>query len=331
MRRQSSWGLWMARVGCGLCLLAAACGGDDANEAPKAGSGGTKAGAGATAGRGSSQSASTAGGSGGGSAAGRGGSLPRTTQTVTSDYKCQPKPEDLGSFGSQGARCCAGLGSCAKADGLAGASALPHDTCSTESELVCQPNPPAASADADAGTSSGYASCRVKFPGAPADFPDYEGRCLPACFAQKSPIAARLAQATCAQGELCTPCYDPLTGDATGSCELRGDKPQDVGPKGFEECASGLGYCVPAFAAGMFAGDLKQLTCKAGELCGPKNKVADPSACFEHCESAGFGPGACVPEFLATSFASFLAATSCTNGNLCAPCSILGQRTGVCD
>jgi hypothetical protein len=322
----------MARVGCGLCLLAAACGGDDADEAPKAGAGGAKAGAGAGAGRGSSTSASTAGGSGGGSAAGRGGSLPRATQTSsTSDYKCQPKPEDKGSFGSQGARCCAGLGSCTQAAGLSGGSALPHDTCSADSELVCQPNPPAANGDADAGTSSGYASCRVKFPGAPADFPDYEGRCLPACFAQKSPIAARLSQATCAQGELCTPCYDPLTGDATGSCELRGDKPQEAGPKGFEPCASDLGYCVPAFAAGMFAGDLMQLTCKAGELCGPKNKVADPSACFERCDSAGFGPGACVPQFLATNFAAFLAPTSCTNGNLCAPCSILGQRTGVCD
>ena len=326
MRRQSGWGSRLG--GAGLLLLVVACGGDDADASQ------SRAGAGAAAGKGGGQGSSTSAvssaGKGGGSAAGRGGSLPRMTQPASADaYKCQPKPEDKGSFGMEGVRCCAGLGSCAKPEGLPGASSLPHDTCSADAELVCRPKQPMG--DVDAGTASGFASCRVKFPGAPADYPDYEGRCLPACFAQKSPIAARLSVSSCAQGELCTPCFDPLTGDATGTCELYGDKPQEQGPKGFEECANGLGYCVPAFAAGMFAGDLSQLTCKAGELCGPKNKVADPSACFERCESVGFGPGACVPEFLATNFAAFLAPTSCTDGNLCAPCSILGQRSGVCD
>ena len=332
MRRQSSWGLWMARVGCGLVLLTGGACGDDADDAPsKAGSGGANGSAGkAAAGQGSSTSGVATAGRGG-SAAGRGGNLPRTQQTPNAEaYRCQPKPEDKGGFGSEGARCCVNQGSCAKADGLPGASSLPHDTCSAESELVCSPNPPATS-DVDAGTGSGFASCRVKFPGAPADYPDYEGRCLPSCFAQKSPIAARLQIATCAQGQLCTPCYDPLTGASTGSCELQGDAPTEPGPKSFAECANGLGYCVPAFAAGMFAGELRQLTCQVGELCGPKNKVADPSACFEQCESAGFGPGSCVPEFLASNFSAFLSPSTCTDGNLCAPCSILNQRTGVCD
>lgn len=331
MLRQSGWGLWMARATCGLILLTgAACGGDDTHDVDSStGGGGGKAQAGRGGSGGNGDSASNAGR--GGSAAGRGGSLPRATQPAASDtYHCQPKPEDKGSFGSEGARCCAGLGSCVDAQ-TQGGNALPHDTCSGDSDLVCLPNEPAAATDVDGGTSSGFAHCRVKFPGAPADYPDYEGRCLPSCFAQKSPIAARLQVATCLQGELCTPCYDPLTGAATGSCELRGDAPSEPGPKGFAECANGLGYCVPAFAAGMFAGDLSQQTCQTGELCGPKNKVGDPSACFEQCESVAFGPGACVPEFLASNFSSFLAPTTCTDGNLCAPCSILGQRTGVCD
>lgn len=332
MLKQSGWGLWVARMGCGLILLTGgACGGDDTDDTASNIKGNTGGKAAGEAGRGgSSASASSAGR--GGSAAGRGGTLPRTQQPAASDaYRCQPKPEDKRGFGSDGARCCAGFGSCTPAAGLAGASGLPRDTCSAESELVCLPNEPPKTEEADGGTSSGFAHCRVKFPGAPADFPDYEGRCMASCFGLKSPIAARLSVATCEQGQLCTPCYDPLTGDSTGSCELRGDAPTEPGPKGFAECAGGLGYCVPAFAAGMFAGDLRQLTCAQGELCGPKNKVADPSACFDQCESAGFGPGACVPEFLASNFSSFLAPTTCTDGNLCAPCAILGQRTGVCD
>jgi len=322
----------MARMGCGLILLTgAACGGDDDDQAQTKGGSGT-GGKAAASGAGGSAAGSNAGRGGG--AAGRGGNLPRAQPMENGDsdaYRCQPKPEDKGSFSSEGARCCAGLGSCAPASGLSGANGLPRDTCSKDAELVCQPNEPAVSTDADAGASSGFAHCRVTFPGAPADYPDYEGRCLPSCFAQTSPIAARLSAATCSQGELCTPCYDPLTGDTTGSCELRGDAPTEAGPKGFAECAGGLGYCVPAFAAGMSAGDLRQLTCQAGELCGPKNKVANPGACFERCDSVAFGPGACVPEFLASNFSAFLAPTTCTDGNLCAPCAILGQRSGVCD
>jgi hypothetical protein len=213
---------------------------------------------------------------------------------------------------------------------------FPHDTCSADGELRCLPNMrviAAASGDSDAGADAARAfnSCRVTFPGAPADFPDYEGRCLPSCFAKGNPIAARLSQSTCVAGEQCAPCFDPLTGQSTGSCELQGDQPTESPPEAFGDCAAGLGWCVPAFAAGSQAMQLTQLTCKQGELCGPKNKVADPNACFPHCDSGMFGPGACVPQFLASVGAGILQKADCEDGMVCGPCVLFNSRTGICD
>lgn len=300
-----------------------ACGDDahdvdksDAGAAPKAGKGGS--------------------GGAGGSAAGRGGQLPRmnANQQEDSAYTCRPKPEDNGGIGRVDSRCCAGLGQCAADVSEGIKSGFPRDTCSSEGELRCLPNMreiAASESDVDAGPARAFAACRVSFPGAPADFPDYEGRCLPSCFAAANPLAARLSQATCSSSEKCAPCFDPLTGKSTGSCELQGDKPSEPPPEAFAECADGQGYCVPAFAAGMQASQLAQLTCKEGELCGPKNKVADPSACFAHCDAGSFGPGACVPSFLASVGAGILPRADCEEGMVCGPCQLFSMRTGVCD
>lgn len=315
-RASSGWSLVLvALVTCVAC-------GDDASDSESK----SEAGAGGKSANGSSDSS---GGSGGHNTM-----LPRMTARDQTDsaYTCRPKPEDSGGVGSKGSRCCAGTGVCTGdlSDGFL--HGFPLDTCSAESELRCLPNMRNVSVgDEDAGTSAGFATCRVRFPGAPADFPDYEGRCLPACFARQNPIAARLSQATCAAGELCAPCYDPLTGKSTGSCELYGDAPAEPASEAFGECADGLGYCVPSFAAGMQASQLMQLSCADGELCGPKNKVADPGACFEHCDAGSYGPGACVPTFLASFVAGFLAQGDCEPSMVCGPCSLFGMRTGICD
>jgi hypothetical protein len=148
---------------------------------------------------------------------------------------------------------------------------------------------------------------------------------------RNSPIFSRLKQATCADGETCSPCFNPLTAASTGTCERDGDQPKEPAPDGFAECGSGgLGYCVPTYAAGAQASQLVRLTCKAGELCAPKIKAADPNACFEHCMSTT-GAGACVPEFIASGFSGFLMRDSCAQGEICAPCDLFGTRLGVCD
>lgn len=311
----------LARFGRSLLLIGVvACGGDDTEEgsqpdamsAPKGGKGGA--------------------GGAGGSAAGRGGQLPRMTPSQNdSAYTCRPKAADDTGIGSDGSRCCAGMGICTSDVSEGVANGFPRDKC--EEELRCLPNMReiAAAEGGDAGMPMAFPACRVSFPGAPPEFPDYEGRCLPTCFATQNPIAARLQQSTCNAGELCAPCFDPLTGNSTGSCELQGDAPKDAPPTPFAECADGHGYCVPAFAAGMQAGQLAQLTCAAGELCGPKNKVADPNACFARCDAGTFGAGACVPGFLASVGAGILPRGECEEGMVCGPCELFGMRTGVCD
>lgn len=324
------------RLGSGavsVLLMLSACGDDSGSDASstsgKGGSGGSEA-----AGKGGSGNAKAGDGGSTSAPAGRGGDIPKMQQDPNATaYHCVPKPGDEGGNARRGATCCGGLGRCTEPSDDTPAS-LPHDACTASPDLRCVPlQPTAAENDADGGMSNEgkYASCRVVLPGAPASFPDYEGRCLPSCFVQHSEFAARLSQSTCKQGETCAPCYSPLTGDATGNCSMFGDSPTESAPAGFAECSDGLGYCVPEFAAGMQASQLSQLTCKSGELCGPKAKVADPNACFEHCDAGAFGAGACVPMFLAANFASFLTTTGCSNGEVCAPCDILGTRSGVCD
>lgn len=315
-----------------LGLLLGACGDDSDDkdtDKDKGKDAGSETSATSKAGRGGQ------GGASGVSTAGRSGELPRMTNNQDSSaYTCKAKPEDVGGSGRVDSRCCAGMGVC-KGDVSEGIGhGFPHDTCSADAELRCVPNMrevAAASGDSDAGAPMAFDSCRVSFPGAPADFPDYEGRCLPACFAKANPIAGRLSQSTCVSGELCAPCFDPLTGQSTGSCELQGDQPTESPPEAFGECANGLGFCVPAFAAGAQAMQLTQLTCKQGELCGPKNKVADPNACFAHCNAGEFGPGACVPAFLASVAAGILQQGECNQGEVCGPCELFGTRSGICD
>jgi hypothetical protein len=314
-------------------LLSSACGDDsDEKDSIKDKDAGSESNSSSKAGRGGSGGSGTPS-----STAGRAGELPRMTNNQNSGaYTCKPRPEDSGGTGRVDSRCCAGMGVC-KADISEGIShGFPHDTCSADDELRCVPNMRIVAAasgdqDHDAGAAMAFNSCRVSFPGAPADFADYEGRCLPSCFAKANPIAGRLSQGTCVSGELCAPCFDPLTGVSTGSCELQGDQPTESPPAAFGECADGLGYCVPAFAAGSQAMQLTQLTCKQGELCGPKNKVADPNACFAHCDAGSFGAGACVPAFIATVAAGILQRGECAEGEICGPCELFGTRSGICD
>ena len=124
-----------------------------------------------------------------------------------------------------------------------------------------------------------------------------------------------------------------MNGKSTGICELPGDSPLEPPPAAFKERAEGnAGYCVPSYAAGGAAAQLSQLTCAAGELCAPKNKVADPDACFERCDTAiGLGPGACAPSFLAAGLGGILQMSTCKAGELCIPCDAVNIRTGVCD
>jgi hypothetical protein len=56
------------------------------------------------------------------------------------------------------------------------------------------------------------ARCGPSFPGGPSV-------CAPACFA--GAFRALASRGTCADGELCVPCANPLTGQPTGACDNR--------------------------------------------------------------------------------------------------------------
>jgi hypothetical protein len=293
-----------------------------------AGKGASPSGSQAGAGGAVRASASAGRGAAGANAATTPPSLPTPDPSA---YQCQPAVVDPGKSGGEGSKCCAGRGVCTAGLALSDAAGLPHDSCSAEPDLRCQPLPAAdTGADADAGDTTGAVHCRVQFPGAPVGSADYEGRCVTSCFVQSSPIVSRLQQASCLAGEICSPCFNPLTGESTGACERDGDAASEPAPTAFAECGAGFGYCVPMFAAGNASAQLSQLTCDAGELCAPKNKVADPNACFERCV-ASLGAGACVPAFLSSAFAIFLEQSSCADNEQCAPCVLFNDRTGVCD
>lgn len=259
-----------------------------------------------------------------------------TTGTDGETYRCKATPVDPGGTRQLKASCCGGRGVCTAA--ASAQPGLPHDSCDSDPDLRCQPNPPIIESSLDAGADDGGTEggsddhCRVQLPGTPIGGPDYEGRCVASCFAQNLAIYSRLSQATCGGGEICAPCYDPLSGASTGTCARKGDKPSESKPKGFSECGeNNAGYCVPSYAAGTQASQLSQLTCKTGELCAPKIKAANPNACFPHCTSDQYGPGACVPDFLAGSFSALLTQMDCGTSEYCAPCELFGTRLGVCD
>jgi hypothetical protein len=115
--------------------------------------------------------------------------------------------------------------------------------------------------------------------------------------------AGQLRQETCASGELCAPCYDPVNGGSTGACEINGDQPNDPDPGPFV-------YCQSTNAILTFGCLL------------PPPQFPPPA------------DGRCVPDYiaLASSGGDLLCRVTCANGELCAPCNspLDGSPTGAC-
>jgi hypothetical protein len=163
-----------------------------------------------------------------------------------------------------------------------------------------------------------------------------EGRCVSTCVAgaiakQKD----RLPTAGCAANEVCAPCYDPVTGEDTGACEINGDKPAKPAytfPKCCGRGDTAAGVCVSPTLAGDQADILRQESCARDKLCAPIGKAQDPSYRFPVCYSALLGTGACVNScILDPTQAAILSRDGCGQGELCAPCVLLGTPTGACD
>jgi hypothetical protein len=217
--------------------------------------------------------------------------------------------------------CCGELGVCVP-DSLVPddqLGLLGSDSC-TEQGALCAPR--------------AMASDRSFVPATCSSLLDAEGRCLPGCLPDVAAQAQLLPMGGCAAGELCAPCYDPLTGDATSACSIADDEPVED-PVLFADCCGGLSACVPqALVPEDQRAMLDAAGCMAGELCAPKD-IASGSYEPQTCTSWGGSEGrcllACLPDVAAQ--AARLERGACDMGELCVPCydPLGGESTGACE
>lgn len=166
---------------------------------------------------------------------------------------------------------------------------------------------------------------------------ELEGRCISGCIPLVAESADYLEQGSCNAGELCAPCFDPLSGEPTGLCTLTCDAgPVEPAPAPAPSCCSqDEGTCVPGHLVPPDQqGSLSQDKCPdSGQLCVP-TEMLDPLFSATPCEPdillqmLGIDEGACLPACV--DGVKNIGAGSCPSGYKCAPCDALGQSTGAC-
>lgn len=171
-----------------------------------------------------------------------------------------------------------------------------------------------------------------------------EGRCLNVNIPQVDAQKAQLTRDVCDTGELCTPCFNPIDGKATGACKsVSCDAPKQPA-KTFTACCNSQGTsrakCVPTTIVPQSQqGNLDDDngTCqKNAELCVP-NEMLQPNfkgpACAGSTFLTGDYTGVCLSDCLSFGFIQSLGISrgNCTNGFKCAPCTnpLSGSPTGA--
>jgi hypothetical protein len=164
---------------------------------------------------------------------------------------------------------------------------------------------------------------------------DAEGRCLSSCIPQVAAQAAQLPKDSCAEGELCAPCFDPRTGALTAACTQGCDPGPAEEPKPLDECCDGAGLCVTAALAGDQAESLTAGSCTGdGLLCAPR-ELTDPTFKPVSCRSVNDAEGRCLSVCLGTVAEQLdqLPQATCEDDERCAPCfdPRTGEDTGACN
>lgn len=207
-------------------------------------------------------------------------------------------------------KCCSGRGRCLPPQ-LSGSGdlTLPQDSC--EADAVCVPN--------------ALTDTRV-IPKMCDSVDGAEGRCLSTCLGKLTNLPD-LPSEGCERDEVCTPCYDPITGGNTGACDLHGDAPKDPAHR-FERCCSegreqAAGVCVPPSWSRLRTSDLfRRDSCSGGRVCVPTVELTDPDYQYPLC--LGVGLGVCMPSCLFDPLNALLfTSLSCDRGAVCVPCSPL--------
>ncbi|MGH7635688.1 MAG: hypothetical protein ACRENC_18315, partial [Gemmatimonadaceae bacterium] len=220
--------------------------------------------------------------------------------------------------------CCNGAGSCVPPALVPAkdATLLGKDTCKGATDL-CAPD---------------KLSDATYVPKTCASLSGSEGRCLASCLPDVAAEAARLPKDTCDAGELCAPCYDPITGKETAACTLNGDAPAKP-PFQYAGCCSGLGHCVPTtLLSSTQEALLDKDTCSgASDLCAPDVfSVAGqlPASCraLGSVSAEGRCVPTCVPSVQAEKSQLDSGSPACPANTLCAPCydPQTGADTGAC-
>jgi len=186
-----------------------------------------------------------------------------------------------------------------------------------------------------------------------------EGRCLSTCLPQIASEADLLPQSTCAAGEKCAPCYNPIATDptaATGACTLGCDAPAQpptilscpwngppvLDPTTLPACDGGGcsgAHCLPA--AEVPQAEQSQLAqCNSGAgFCTPDPIISTanhfiPTSCdpFPGSGAPGRCLSDCLPRVQAESASGTLVQATCSTGQYCVPCNdpFTGASTGAC-
>jgi hypothetical protein len=186
-----------------------------------------------------------------------------------------------------------------------------------------------------------------------------EGRCLSTCLPAIAGEASLLPQDTCAAGEKCAPCFNPIATDPTaptGACTLGCDKPAKpptiltcpwtgppvLDPTTLPACdGSGCSgaHCLPA--AEVPASVQSQLAkCDNGTgFCTPDPIISTadhwvPTTCdpFPGSGAPGRCLSSCLPSVQTEVASGTLVQSSCTTGEYCVPCNdpFTGASTGAC-
>lgn len=168
-----------------------------------------------------------------------------------------------------------------------------------------------------------------------------EGRCLSRCLPDVAAQAANLPQATCVATEVCVPCCDPFTGQASGACEAGcdvGPAAECTGVPAFPTCCEdSSGHCIPG---DMVPDDqeenLDECDTQDGStaFCVP-DVMQDPNFAGARCfgeQLFGDGyDGVCLPDCLDIPLAFTMDEADCPANYLCVPCTnpLTGEPSGA--
>jgi len=223
------------------------------------------------------------------------------------------------------ATCCGAQGACVPTGMLREdeKSSLSADTCAQDSgAALCVPS----TWISDPGTPA--ATCRA--------FGEMEGRCLPACLPDVVARSSSLHQDGCADEQLCVPCFDPVSGEGTGACNIGSDPGPQEQAKLFDKCCGDQGSCVPTSSI-----DDEDRTQLVADSCGDASEhmcVPDSwitAGAPPGCTAPGSLEGRCMPSCLPSvaARADQLVQADCAAAQLCVPCfdPLTGESTHACE